>query len=377
MFQNRRQVLIGGMAAVIIGIIVVAGVTFQPPHATLSSSASTTLITQSSFSTSSSFYSTTGSVTTTFTGPRGLNFVAAVNITKGGLSGIAFDSSNGYLYATNTAAGAVFVIDTSSQKVTGEIRISNPSGIFYDQSNNEIYVTCYSGANYTAAVIDTQTNSILKYLPGSCGAGAFAYNSSRHLIFLTEQSTGILDVINDTSNTLVTRIDVGGSLYANTYDQSNGEVYVVQGNTGSVVAINGTSFRVVSTIPVQRNVSVYSLSWLAYNPIRKMVYVSTAMGNDSVFMINGTTNTIVGSFGFTYAGGNSYAYDSSRGIFFLPALSNNDTSVMAALNASDNHVLTQVRIGQDAVGSIFDPSNGDIYVIGSISTNITVFSYNS
>ncbi|MDG6908449.1 MAG: hypothetical protein JRN20_21980, partial [Nitrososphaerota archaeon] len=69
--------------------------------------------------------------------------------------GLAFDSSNDYLYVTNFDSNNVTVISCASNTIIGNIAVgSSPRGIAYDPANGYIYV-----ANHFADTISIISTS--------------------------------------------------------------------------------------------------------------------------------------------------------------------------------------------------------------------------
>ena len=76
--------------------------------------------------------------------------------------GVAYDSSNGYLYVTNSFSDSVSVINGANNTVIGNITVGSwPSGVVYDPSNGYLYVTNY--ASGTVSIISTLTQVTKTY----------------------------------------------------------------------------------------------------------------------------------------------------------------------------------------------------------------------
>ena len=83
--------------------------------------------------------------------------------------------------------------------------------------------------------------------------------------------------IHDASNPLSNTLGVGNSPFGIAYDPSNGNLYVANFEPGTVSVINGTTNSVVSTINVNMVISPWET---AYNPSNGYVYVTdTEDGN--------------------------------------------------------------------------------------------------
>jgi len=82
------------------------------------------------------------------------------NITVGSApAGVAYDSSNGYVYVANSASDTVSVINGATNTVIASIAVgSGPWGVAYDPSNGYLYVTNYYSG--TVSIISTSTQAI-------------------------------------------------------------------------------------------------------------------------------------------------------------------------------------------------------------------------
>ncbi len=75
---------------------------------------------------------------------------------------IAFDSSNGYIYVTNSGSNSVSVINGATDSVITSIPVgSEPAGITFDSSNGYIYVANYNSG--TISIISTEVGVNAEY----------------------------------------------------------------------------------------------------------------------------------------------------------------------------------------------------------------------
>ncbi|MHB1909184.1 MAG: YncE family protein [Nitrososphaerales archaeon] len=292
----------------------------------------------------------------------------AIAVGKGPGS-IAYDPSNNYLYVTNVISNAISVIDTSNNSMIKQIPLGGPRGIVYDPVNQELYATCY-GANYSVAMIDTVSNTVKNYVRGQCTEGSPVFADSNNLIYIaTADQSGEIQVINTTTDTIAQTITVQGegSFDGLAYDSFNHDIYVI-GSQGEVLVLNTGSNKVVTTIQIEKNTQVYDLLWIAANTHRNAVYVASAMGDNYIRTINGTTNTVVSSYGFTSAS-SSYAYDASKDIYFVAEFQN----LLTAINGTNMQPLGSITIGYGTAGIVFVPLNGELYVANGTSDLLNVF----
>jgi YVTN family beta-propeller protein len=79
-----------------------------------------------------------------------------------GPAGVAYDSSNGYVYVANAGSKSVSVISGATNKVIANIAVgSAPDGVVYDPSNGYVYVA--NSNSSTVSVISTSPQVIKIY----------------------------------------------------------------------------------------------------------------------------------------------------------------------------------------------------------------------
>ena len=165
------------------------------------------------------------------------------NITVGSWpEGIAYDSSNGYIYVADSGSGTVSVIDGANNTVIANIPVgAAPAWVAYDPSNGYIYVTNY--ASGTVSVIDGAT--VIANIPVGAAPWGVAYDPSNGYIYVANAGSNTVSVINGA--TVIANITVGSKPAGVAYDPSNGYIYVTSGS-GTVSVINGTT--VIANITV-------------------------------------------------------------------------------------------------------------------------------
>src|SRR5579884_2701294 len=133
----------------------------------------------------------------------------SVNTTFNGVFpiGVAFDSSNGYVYVANPNSGSVSVINGATNNVIASITVGSvPYGVAFDPSNGYVYVT--------------------------------------------NSNSGSVSVINGATNNVIASITVGYYPHGVAFDPSNGYVYVANPYSDSVSVINGATNNVIASITV-------------------------------------------------------------------------------------------------------------------------------
>lgn len=116
--------------------------------------------------------------------------------------------------------------------------------------------------------------------------GIPAINPITNMIYVPNQTTGTVAVINGQNNEIVTEISVGPSLYAAAVNPTTNMIYVGGfGTSGYIAVIDGTSNTVVATVPV------LVAGPISVNAKTNLVYFSSGLGNVSV--LDGSTNQVI------------------------------------------------------------------------------------
>lgn len=198
-----------------------------------------------------------------------------------------------------------------------------------------------------------------------------AYNHANGYLYVTNNATGTVSVINVATDLLVGVIQVGQGPAQIAIDPDNGYLYVTNNASSTVSVIDGASNKVIKTI----STAGQRPDGIAYDPDNKCLYVaehgksvyeSGGAGAD-ITVINATTNTLIrGITGINSPTG--VAYDSDNGYIYVTTAG---VSVQV-IDPSNNTMLTQVSVGIRPRGIVFDPTNGYLYVANFASGTISV-----
>jgi len=174
--------------------------------------------------------------------------------------GVAYDSSNGYLYVAEHGSDVVSVINTKTNEIIKTINVgTSPWGIAYDPSNGYLYVTNgwfggYGGYvwYYTnnVTVINGATNTVIANISVGEGPYGVLYDPSNGYIYVTNTAQNNVSVIDGANNTVIASINVGFNPEGVAYDPSNGYIYVANSFSNSISVINGANNTIISSIAV-------------------------------------------------------------------------------------------------------------------------------
>jgi YVTN family beta-propeller protein len=142
-------------------------------------------------------------------------------------------------------------------------------------------------------VINGRTNAVVATFFGS-HAGAFflSVNSRTDRIYLANGNLFVA-VISGRTNTRMARIRVLGEPGGTAVNQQTNIIYASNASDGDLSVINGETNKVTAQIPVASNSGGFGLIAVAVNQQSNVIYTTSQI--DTVFAINGRTNTISGS----------------------------------------------------------------------------------
>jgi len=277
--------------------------------------------------------------------------------------GVAYDSSNGYVYVANSNSSTVSVINGATNKVIANIAVgSYPFGVAYDSSNGYVYVA-NEGSN-NVSVINGASNKVIANIAVGSSPLGLGYDSSNGYVYVTNWGSNNVSVINGASNKVIASIAVGSWPWGVAYDSSNGYVYVTNEGSNNVSVINGASNKVIASIAV----GSYPYG-VAYDSSNGYVYVAND-DSSSVSVINGATNTVIASIAVGL-GPWGVAYDSSNGYVYVANEGSNNVSV---INGATNTVIASIAVGSEPAGVAYDSSNGYVYVANYDSNSVSIIS---
>lgn len=249
--------------------------------------------------------------------------------------------------------------------VINAIPVREPEGIAFDSANGNLYVTSSSNS---VVVINGAMNTVVG-TSIAVGNGAFhiAFDSANWDVYVTNLTDGTVSVIDGATNVVVATIPVGSFARDIAVNPANGNVYVsVSFPVNSVVIINGTTNKVVGT-PIPAGINP---DHIAYDSANGNLYV-TSTGDNIVTVINDTTNAVVGTpipVGNAPAG---IAFDSINGKLYV---TNNGNNTVAAIDGSANTVVATIPVGSRPGDIAFDSANGNLYVINTGDNTVSVIS---
>ena len=236
-------------------------------------------------------------------------------------SGVAYDSGNGYIYVANNGANTVSVIATTRPPgplfLVTFIETGLPSGTSWSVTLDDLLnrsttpTITFSGPNGTYSFAVGRIRGDTAYYYAIPASGSLAVNG-------TPVSVPVSFTADTRGGTVVATVPTGTYPLAVAYDSGNGYIYVTNQYSNNVSVINGTT--VVASVAV----GVWPVG-VAYDGRNGYVYVAN-YGSNNVSVISGTTVVATIPVGNIPYG---VAYDSENGYVYVANSGSNTTSVIS------------------------------------------------
>ncbi|QSO54259.1 putative Ig domain-containing protein [Alicyclobacillus curvatus] len=245
--------------------------------------------------------------------------------------------------------------------VTSTIPVgTQPYGVAYDATNGDVYVA--NEGSGTVSVINGSTNTVKSTITVGSGAADVAYDAANGDVYVANSTSGTVSVINGSTNTVTSTIPVGTQPYGVAYDAGNGDVYITNSNSNTVSVIDGSTNTVKSTIPV--GTRPYGV---AYDTANGDVYVVNSTSG-TVSVIDGSTNTVTSTI-TVGSGATDVAYDAGNGDVYV---ANSNSGTVSVISGSTNTVTNTITVGSGLFGVAYDAANGDVYVANASLGTVSV-----
>lgn len=226
--------------------------------------------------------------------PASLAIVDSISLTENPPFGLAINQKTQTAYTTNTRTNSVSAVDLKSKKVLATFNAGGESShtreVLVDEDNNLVYVTDVNdpadiwvidgainkvvrtientGKRTTGlvlndkkdklivtnlgtdeiAIIDIKSGKTDKTFP-SGGEGPINIATDGKRLFVTNQKSGTLTVLDATTGELIKSITTGAGAIGIAYDKVKNRIYSANRQTGTTTVIDGTSYEVLADLP--------------------------------------------------------------------------------------------------------------------------------
>ena len=217
-------------------------------------------------------------------------------------SSLAVNSNNSMIYVANSKSGKTSVInstiaegtrnrllptaiavnigphrvaqDPNTAMIEGDIPVdigldTAPSSLAVNPNTNMIYVA--NNMSNTVSIINGTTNGVVENIDVGDGPTSVAVNPNTNMIYVANNMSNTTSVINGKTNSLMRNIDVGDGPISVDVNPNNSMIYVANYGENTVSVING------KTNSLMRNIDVGDgPTSVAVNPNTNMIYVANS-----------------------------------------------------------------------------------------------------
>ena len=268
-----------------------------------------------------------------------------------------------FAYIANPGAGAITVLNTANDRVSGTIKIPQgpPQSVSFSPDSRTAYVSVYStrGTVHLVAFIDTDTGTVTSTVqvdnltpgPSTTSPDGRHLYVPNHNTALSGAGHNVIDVIDTATRELVADIPVPANPHWIVFG-TNGRFYSTDHMSATVTVLNARNNSIITEIPVGETPHSAALS-----PDGSRLAVTSFDGN-VVFLINTATDKMVAQIP---VGRNpldvAYSRD-GRYLFTADNLGNTVTVV----NTANNRVIAEIPTGRAPTSISVLPNGRQAYV---------------
>jgi serine/threonine-protein kinase len=219
-----------------------------------------------------------------------------IKITQGPAQFVSFspDGRTAYVsvYGSHSTPSIVF-IDTATGTVTGTVAVDNftpgpsttsPDGRFLYVPNHN---TAMSGANENVVdVIDTASKTLINKIPVPANPHWVAFDKNGRF-YTSDHMSAKVTVLNAKNNAIITEIEVGETPHAEAISPDGSRLAITSFDGNVVYLVNTATDKKVATIPVGRNPL-----GIVYSPDGRYLFTANNLGN-TVTVIDTATNRVI------------------------------------------------------------------------------------
>ena len=239
---------------------------------------------------------------------------------------------------------------------------SYPVGIGINSVTNKLYVANQFSNSVT--VIDGNTNTIETTIQVDNFPYDLEVNPYNNRIYVTNRGSNTVSVIDGSTNQRLSNINVGESPVGISINPSDNRIYVTNlgKESSSLSIIDGISNKVTGT--VELNGLFYGV---AVNPLTKTIYLSN-LKNHTVSVLDEKTKNILNNI----SGGNIPTGININYIKNVIYIANYGSNSISVIDGKTNKVNSTIKVGYDPVDIVVNPLTNRIYVSNNGDNTVSV-----
>ncbi len=285
---------------------------------------------------------------------------------------IAVAPNGKFAYITDPGAGAISVLSTANNRVSGTIKIPQgpPESVSFSPDSRTAYVSVYGNHSVPlVAFINTATGAVTATVPvdnhtpdppAVSPDGRFLYVPN-HNTALTGANENVIDVIDTASKTLVGDVATPANPHWIAFAK-NGRFYTTDHMSATVTVLNASTNAIIANISVGETPHSEALS-----PDGSRLAVTSFDGN-VVFLIDTATNKMVAQvpvgknpLDIAYSPDGRYIYTT-----------NNADNTVTVIDTADNLVIGHVPTGKAPTSISVLPNGRQAYVTDENDSSIEI-----
>jgi len=271
--------------------------------------------------------------------------------------------------------GAVFVINDTTDTITGEIATNGgPGGVAVNPNTNKIYVAdegYYSTRpqfypHHIVFVINGSTNSLIGAITVGTGPYGVGVNPTTNKIYVTNLDSNTVSVIDGSTDTVTNTITVGTGPYGVGVNPTTNKIYVTNPGSNTVSVIDGLTNNVTSTIT-----GFSAPGGIAINENTNKIYVANSK-NGMLSVIDGMTNNITNAIFVGNGSSDVRINPISNKIYVIADGSYGSGGTVSVIDGSKDTFMQAIQVPAGPRGIDINPILNKIYVSSYSSKVVSV-----
>ena len=244
-----------------------------------------------------------------------------------------------------------------AQSITSTLAVgANPRVAVLNPVTNLVYVP--NNSSGTVSVIDGATNTVTQTITVGSGPFSIAVNPGTNTVYVTNSNSNTVSVINGATNAVTATVAVGSHPQAIAVNPATNTIYVANYSGVSVSVMNGSTNAVTSTVGVGAGPI-----GIGINPVSNTVYVANFTAG-TVSVINGSTETVTTS----VTAGTKPSHVAINPVTNTAYVTNNGSGTVSVIDGSTNAVASTVTVGANPSDIAVNSVTNTVYA-GNNGTN--------
>ena len=274
---------------------------------------------------------------------------------------VAYDPVHRLVFIGNEGTDFLTVVDGVNHTVVGYLPVATLGADSLLVAGHYLYV---AGLNlYLVQVFDTNTRQLVANVSLGIGPLAFAYDTLRDRVVVTEDTRPwILTVISNTNFTVLGSVPIRQSPGAVAFDPVDDEFFVGDGGN-NVGVLNGSTLQYITNLTM--GYDPWAASW---DPLNDHLFI-TGQQSDNITVINASINQVIGTI---WTGGeiNATALDPTGQWLYAASGERSNVTKVNATNITEHYA---IPIGAGPAGLDYDIATGEGVTANFATNNLTFF----